>query len=1179
MIAKLSANSAENYYYEKDPVFNAEGENNNLNWSGKGADKLSLSGTVEKEDFKSLLEGKTKEGQVLRNASQKTSGEDRKAFDITLSAPKSVSHLGLVMDKKEVIEAHHKAVNDTLAFAEKNYAQARVYNAEGERVKETTENLVVAQAKHSVSRPTKNAVSDPSLHTHNVIMNTTQTRNGSWKSLNTDLLFKNQSTINQMYKENLAHNLKEAGYSLNYDKKGGFEIAGYTQDVLDNFSKRKFEIKAQAEEMKKDEKFARKTDKELRDYAQHNSKSDKSDITKEELKKNWNQQHKEAGITSKEELMSNIDRERDFASTQEKLSVKDVVKIASENLTDKESHFDKNTLMREALKVNQGDNKVSDIEKFIDDTKKIGQKEPSDLKKIEVGGETRFTTKEIYDIEKENRKLLSKAKSTSGLLTEKQANKGLDSYEKKMGWKMTETQRLAAFTALTTADKYSSVQGDAGTGKTTFLDAVRHSLEHSNKNSQDLGVLAPTGKASAGAQAESGIEAKTVDSYLLKGFDAKESKDSEMTSGSKTRAISKINDKEVFDKKFQLGGGFLGVGFSKNGISTISKNRSYDKHTKSFKETKVEKIKTGQYKGSIKKSEFSVKGDTFINKSSTKLNDGRELKTESREWNPTKSAKLNLVSNKSFSKLEKDAQGAKEFGVKQSSLLGFTRKTTTNKLYDKDGKILESSAKSEISFMGKTLTKASKVDDKNIVNGNSVSKNSSSKIEGRVETKKNDSTVKDIDKQLDKSIQAEASDKKMLFVDESSMMSSKKLNSLLKDAEEKGHKIMLIGDSKQLQSVQQGRSFNEVQELTKSTHMNEGMRQRSADADTKKVVDSFAQKDVKTALETLDKQDKFKEMNETQRVDYISDKLSKDSGFKNTIALASTRDEVSKINDSTREKIFGDKNFGTKFKVLEDKSLDSVKKMSASNFEKGDKISMKVESSSGKERFSTYEVKAVNQERNQLLVGSDKKTFTINLRKDSEKITTVEKEVEKSFTKGDKVMNLKNDSKKGVMNGEIGYVSKISGNKMTVDFGKKSVEYDMSKAQNLNHSYAMSIHKSQGVTEQKAIATFDTKNAQMNNQNLAYVASSRHKTEYELLTNDKTKLTEQVSQEQNKTSTSDSKEAKEEMYKESEFGNEKSSDKYKETGFEATKDDEKSQANIKEKEINKSSEKDVELSK
>ncbi len=78
------------------------------------------------------------------------------------------------------------------------------------------------------------------------------------------------------------------------------------------------------------------------------------------------------------------------------------------------------------------------------------------------------------------------------------------------------------------------------------------------------------------------------------------------------------------------------------------------------------------------------------------------------------------------------------------------------------------------------------------------------------------------------------------------------------------------------------------------------------------------------------------------------------------------------------------------------------------------------------------------------------------------------------FREGDKVMQIKNnydliwtkDSQEGsgIFNGDIGFVSEIdsSNEKMTVDFDGRVTEYDFSMLEELEHAYAITIHKSQG---------------------------------------------------------------------------------------------------------------------
>ncbi|MCT7510960.1 MobF family relaxase [Aliarcobacter cryaerophilus] len=1289
-VAGLSGGSAEKYYYEKDPIFNKNGEGENLNWGGNIASTMGLNdGTpVYQKDFVSALNGSVGD-TPLRDQSKNTSGDERKAYDLPLSAPKSVSHAGLVLDKKDVVDAHNEAVKKTMDYVQ-SLAQARVYNENGERVKQDTNKLLYASATHSTSRATEGNVPDPSLHTHNVIMNTTQDKDGKFVSLCADNIFKNQSTINQVYKNELANQLKERGYALDFDKKGNFEISGYDKETLDNFSKRKNEIDKQVEQMKTDPKFAGKTDKELRDFAQHNFKQEKTDISKDDLVKDWDRQHKENGITSKEDLDRKIGeaqaekKELDKDST--KLTVDQVLKISAENLTDKESHFSREALLSQALKISKGDHTVADFEKAINDIKKTGQKENADLKKITVDGEVRYTTKEIYDIEKENMKLIQQASQLPALLTEEQAVAGIKDFEKQMGWAMTKTQRESAMTLLTTTEQFPVIQGDAGTGKTTMLNAVRHAVEYNGKSSEGLAVLAPTGKAASGAMLESGIKGKTIDSYLMnktmkepvtkkelakakeelsKGKDLtaknSNSNNNSVNKSDKSKKDIKTSEKEKIDsfnnsmkenkhkegfisKKFavsfsqeytkiKMGGGKLEITKLSDGSNRV--DRSHFNRSTGFMNT------YSQTKYGSREMKMGTKNGSDIMKIKDQLKDGsrREIEiTKSNLFGRTKSETINSISKKTsdlifkqdeskFRNISKDGKfsekkeketkilsavsnkieqqrnftGTHHVSTSQKSFKGlgieFNSVTSEKRgnipIINAQGRVLEFQRDTSLKIFGKDINTnmlnksysqreftfenaveavkefVNKVDNairgekdrssyqitSSVFNANNELKEqtviTSSNIDNKlreVNVSKTDEKgttfskqVQDKDRSVEVSkgsisekMQNSKKELEMAVVDESSMLSSKKINELMKDAIEKGYRVPFIGDEKQLQSVQQGKGFQEMQrEANVVKHMNEGMRQKTAE--TKEVVTAFAEKRGREGLEILDKQGHLKEMKSSEITSYVADKLATDNSFKNTIALATTRDQVNEINNKVREKLFGSSNAGVSTKVRVDKGLDLVDKMSAINFDKGDMVSMKIKTESGKERFVNYEVKDVNTKTNELLLGSDKKNIIVDLKKDFANISSVEKVIDKNFMEGDKVMNFKNDKEKGVMNGDVGYIKNINQETgvLTVQYGKgadaKSVEYNLNdNNKSLDHSYAMSVHKSQGITEDRCLAVFDTDKGHMNNANMQYVGLSRPKEYMEVITDNKEKLKSQVEKSQVKMSTNDSYESKKE---------------------------------------------------
>lgn len=72
----------------------------------------------------------------------------------------------------------------------------------------------------------------------------------------------------------------------------------------------------------------------------------------------------------------------------------------------------------------------------------------------------------------------------------------------------------------------------------------------------------------------------------------------------------------------------------------------------------------------------------------------------------------------------------------------------------------------------------------------------------------------------------------------------------------------------------------------------------------------------------------------------------------------------------------------------------------------------------------------------------------------------------RSFREGDKVMQMKNRSDKGVNNGDIGYIEKIFGGddpRAIIDFGSgRKAEYRPMDFRHIKWAYSMTVHKSQG---------------------------------------------------------------------------------------------------------------------
>jgi Ti-type conjugative transfer relaxase TraA len=96
----------------------------------------------------------------------------------------------------------------------------------------------------------------------------------------------------------------------------------------------------------------------------------------------------------------------------------------------------------------------------------------------------------------------------------------------------------------------------------------------------------------------------------------------------------------------------------------------------------------------------------------------------------------------------------------------------------------------------------------------------------------------------------------------------------------------------------------------------------------------------------------------------------------------------------------------------------------------------------------------------------------------------------RDFARGDRIMFLKNDRELAVKNGLLGEVVNIQDDRMTVVLDKgKTLSFKVSDYPDIDHGYASTVHKAQGVTVDQAYVLasrgFD--------RQLAYVAMTRHR--------------------------------------------------------------------------------------
>lgn len=101
----------------------------------------------------------------------------------------------------------------------------------------------------------------------------------------------------------------------------------------------------------------------------------------------------------------------------------------------------------------------------------------------------------------------------------------------------------------------------------------------------------------------------------------------------------------------------------------------------------------------------------------------------------------------------------------------------------------------------------------------------------------------------------------------------------------------------------------------------------------------------------------------------------------------------------------------------------------------------------------------------------------------------------RSFKKGDKVMQIRNNYKKEVFNGDIGIIVQINSasQNLQVDYDGRTVDYDFTEMDELVLAYAVSVHKFQGSECPCVVIPVHTSHFKMLDRNLLYTAVTRGK--------------------------------------------------------------------------------------
>ena len=511
-IGKIASPAQGVGYFERDGYYAREdaAHKEASAWAGRGAEALGLSGPVDPERFRAVLEGEVPRigsgagsgGRRLGRKEIDGSVTHRPGRDVTLSAPKSVSLMAMVGGDERIVEAHDKAVMATLGWIEKNAIETRMRDpATGAMVRAGNQKMVAATFRHDTSRNL-----DPQLHTHAVVANMVQGEDSKWRTMVDDGLFNGKMAIGAIYRAELAQGLKGLGYGIGKTHADGrFEIEGVPREVIDAFSTRRAEIEAAMEARGMGES---KDNPHLAARAALMTRAAKRDIDRGELGRAWQRQAKALGFSASKVRSQARKAERNLLGPDlfagPGYAAGDAAAWAVAHLAERQAVFGHADLLAATLAREPGAVTVDAAERAIAALERDGALHAA--RGLDHG--RHWSTDAALARESETIALMR-----AGQGAEKTVMRRWVAETKLHRGRLNEGQKEAVKTVLAGKDRVVAVQGYAGTGKTTMLKRLR--VLAASQGYRTIG-LAPSASAAKTLQNESGIESETLQRYLAR---------------------------------------------------------------------------------------------------------------------------------------------------------------------------------------------------------------------------------------------------------------------------------------------------------------------------------------------------------------------------------------------------------------------------------------------------------------------------------------------------------------------------------------------------------------------------------------------------------------------------------------------------------------------------------------
>jgi len=435
---------------------------------------------VQQAEFEALCDNiHPKSGEKI---TPRTKSNRRVGYDMNFHCPKSVSLVYAQTKDQAILSAFQESVRETMQELEAEM-QTRV-RQKGRNEDRQTGNMVWAEFVHFTARPAEETlVPDPHLHSHCYVFNATHDQEeNKWKAGQFGAIKKNAPYYEAAFHARLASRLRNQGYGIEKTDKG-WEIAGVSRELIEQFSKRTAKIEREAKE------------KGITDAKQKDALGARNRVGKhlgtpfDELRQAWTSQ------MSKDEIQA-LTSARHGGHPSRTVNGSQAMDYAVNHVFERRSVATDRQIMAEALRYGVGSVTVDEIRTAFDAQRFItGTRE----------NQIFATTKDVL---REEKAMIDFVRDRRGGYRPFHRGK----YEFKDA-RLNEGQKNAVLHVLQSKDGVTGIRGGAGVGKTTLMAEAVTALEESGKK---VFPFAPTAEASRGVLRSEGFQnADTIQRLVM----------------------------------------------------------------------------------------------------------------------------------------------------------------------------------------------------------------------------------------------------------------------------------------------------------------------------------------------------------------------------------------------------------------------------------------------------------------------------------------------------------------------------------------------------------------------------------------------------------------------------------------------------------------------------------------